>query len=100
VLRLAGGERAIKDEHFELFTIVETPKMAEIQRFQFFSAISQKKWNISETVRVTEILQETKNVQNDFLHRVDKVYTDLEPSKCSHNRQKFSSKFNYFCFIF
>jgi len=28
----------------------------------------QKKSNISETVRVTKILQETKNVQNDFLH--------------------------------
>jgi len=30
VLRLARGERAVQDEHFELLTVAKTSKMAEI----------------------------------------------------------------------
>jgi len=58
--------------------------MAEIRTFQNFNAIFKKKVkksNISETDRVTDILQEIKNVKNDFLYPVDKVYTHLEPRK-------------------
>jgi len=39
-LQLATGESAVIDEHFELFTVSETPKIAEIQNFQNFDTIS------------------------------------------------------------
>jgi len=42
VLGLAQGERAVQDEHFELFTVTETLKMAEIWNFQNFDKIYQK----------------------------------------------------------
>jgi len=42
VLGLAQGERAVQDEHFELFTVTETPKMAEIWNFQNFDKIYKK----------------------------------------------------------
>jgi len=34
---------------------------------------NKKNSYISETVRVMEVLQDTENVQNDFLHPVDFV---------------------------
>jgi len=71
VLKLARGERVVQDEHFGLFTAAEIPKIAEIRNFQIFYAISKKNSNISETVRVTKILQETKNIQNGFLRPAD-----------------------------
>jgi len=40
---LAGGERTVQGEHFELFTVAITLKMREIRSFQNFGAISKKK---------------------------------------------------------
>jgi len=71
VLRIARGERTVQDDHFELFTVAEIPKIREIRNFLNVEEISTKKLNISETVRITDILQETKNVLNDFLHPVN-----------------------------
>jgi len=59
VLRVARGERAVQDEHFELFTEAKTLKMTDIQDFQNFDVNFQKKsknLNILETVSVTENL--------------------------------------------
>jgi len=42
VLGLAQGERAVQDEHFELFTVTEIPKMSEIWNFQNFDKIFKK----------------------------------------------------------
>jgi len=39
MLQLAPGERAVRDEHVELFTYAETTKMAEIWNFNFFFEI-------------------------------------------------------------
>jgi len=53
VLRLAQGEKAVQDEHFEVFTVSETPKMAKIRNFQnLYSNLQKQKSNISETVSV------------------------------------------------
>jgi len=60
VLWLAQGKRAVQDEYFEFFTVVETPKMVEIRNFKYFDTISKKKnkmLNISEMIKVTKILQ-------------------------------------------
>jgi len=57
VLRIARGERAVQDEHFELFTVAEIPKMTELSNFQNLRQVSKTKSFISETVRVTDILQ-------------------------------------------
>jgi len=62
VFRLAGGERAIQNQHFRLFPVAETLKMTDIGNFQNFDAVYKKKSNISEMVRVAEILQEIRNV--------------------------------------
>jgi len=43
MLRLARGERAVQEAHFELFTVTETLKLAEIQDFKNLNAISKKK---------------------------------------------------------
>jgi len=42
VLGLAGGERLVQNEHFELSTVAETSKIAEIRNFQNFDKISKK----------------------------------------------------------
>jgi len=39
---MARGERAVQGEHFELFTVAESPKMAEIRNFQNFDANFKK----------------------------------------------------------
>jgi len=59
-----------------------------------------KKSNISKTVKVTEILQETKKVQTDFLRQVHYVCTHLDPNKPDHNWQSISFKFNCFSLVF
>jgi len=43
MLRLARGERAVQDKHFEFFTVAETLKMAEILNFSNFEAIFEIK---------------------------------------------------------
>jgi len=82
VLRLVRDERVDQDEHFEFFTVAETPKIVEIRNFQNFDSISK---NISKTTKVTKILQGIKYVQNNFFHPVDQVYTHLQPAKRDHN---------------
>jgi len=42
VLRLARDEKAVQDKHFELFTVVKTPKIAEIRNFQNLDNVSKK----------------------------------------------------------
>jgi len=62
VLRLAPSEKVVQDKHFEVFTVAVTQKMTDIEHFENFNTISekqgnfQKKSNISESVRVTDIL--------------------------------------------
>jgi len=60
-----------KTNIFVLVTMAETPKMAEIRNFQNVDAIFKKKVGYLGNIRVTVVLQDTKNVQNDFLHLVD-----------------------------
>jgi len=43
VFRVARGERAVQDKHFELFTAAETQKMTKIRNFQNFDVNFQKK---------------------------------------------------------
>jgi len=62
VLRLARTESRVQNKHFEFFTVLKTHKITELQNFENLALNFQKKLNISETVRVTEVLQETKNV--------------------------------------
>jgi len=46
VLRLAPGEKVVQDEHFELFTVAETLKIAEILQFPTKSWIPKHKYQI------------------------------------------------------
>jgi len=56
-----------------ILSFLEWLKPEKWRRYKIFKILMQfqKNSNISETVRVTKILQETRNVQNDFLHPVD-----------------------------
>jgi len=58
-------------EHFVtniliFFTVAEVPKMAERRYFQNVGAITIKKSDTPETVRVTDILHENQNVKMNF----------------------------------
>jgi len=54
-LQFIGDESAFRDKHFDFFTTAKSQKISEIQNFEIFLRNFQKKSNISETVRVTEI---------------------------------------------
>jgi len=43
VLRLARDEKAVQGKHFELLTVVKTPKIAEIRNFQNLDNFPKKK---------------------------------------------------------
>lgn len=70
MFKLARGEWAVQQEHFKISTVTETRKMVEIQNFKNLYTISEKKSNgrsnISQTVRVTEILEKPKMFRMPF----------------------------------
>jgi len=103
----AQSERAVQDGHFQLYRLAKTQKMTKLQNFHGI----YKKSNISKTVKFTEILQESKNVQNNFLYPVDEqlaerefcfhsVYAHLELGKRGYNWQTVSFQLNCFSFRF
>jgi len=69
--RFSGGKTAVQNEYFTFFRSLNPKKIKELQNFEnfgYFKVEKSKKRQISrKRLELEEILQESRNIQNDFL---------------------------------